>query len=80
MVIGIMRAMQEEIDTLLKGLPADTEALVDGLRTYHSAHLWGTPVVVFFSRWGKVGAATTATHLISRDFSCKSPARIRTGF
>ena len=59
--------MQEEIDTLLKELPADSEVADDGRRTYHSGHLWGTPVVVAFSRWGKVAAATTATHLIS-DF------------
>jgi len=67
MPIGIMAAMQEEIDTLLKELPADSEVVDDGQRTYHSGHLWGTPVVVVFSRWGKVAAATTATHLIS-DF------------
>jgi adenosylhomocysteine nucleosidase len=62
-----MAAMQEEIDTLLNELPADCEAVDDGRRTYHQGRLWGTPVVVVFSRWGKVAAATTATHLIS-DF------------
>ena len=68
MPIGIMAAMQEEIDTLLKELPAGSEVVNEGLRTYHSGHLWGTPVVMVFSRWGKVAAATTATDLIS-DFS-----------
>jgi adenosylhomocysteine nucleosidase len=67
MPIGIMAAMQEEIDALLKELPADAEVVDDGRRTYHSGCVWGTPVVVVFSRWGKVAAATTATHLIS-DF------------
>lgn len=67
MPIGIMAAMQEEIDALLKELPADAEVLDDGRRTYHSGCVWGTPVVAVFSRWGKVAAATTATHLIS-DF------------
>ena len=67
MPMGIMAAMREEIDTLLKELPADSEVVHDGRRTYHSGHLWGTPVVMVFSRWGKVAAATTATHLIS-DF------------
>jgi adenosylhomocysteine nucleosidase len=62
-----MAAMQEEIDTLLRELPADSEVVDDGRRTYHSGPLWGTPAVVVFSRWGKVAAATTATHLIS-DF------------
>jgi adenosylhomocysteine nucleosidase len=68
MLLGIMAAMQEEIDTLLQELAADAEVIDDGRRTYHKGHLWGTPVVVVFSRWGKVAAATTATHLIS-DFS-----------
>jgi adenosylhomocysteine nucleosidase len=62
-----MAAMQEEIDALLKELPADSKVVDDGQRTYHAGHLWGTPVVMVFSRWGKVAAATTATHLIS-DF------------
>ena len=62
-----MAAMQEEIETLLKELPPDAEVINDGRRTYHSGRLWDTPVVVVFSRWGKVAAATTATHLIS-DF------------
>src|SRR5262249_48297897 len=47
--------------------PAHSDVIDDGQRTYHSGHLWGTPVVAVFSRWGKVAAATTATHLIS-DF------------
>ena len=59
--------MQEEIDALLKELPAEAEVVDDGRRTYHSGCVWGTLVVVVFSRWGKVAAATTATHLIS-DF------------
>ena len=67
MPIGIMAAMQEEIDTLLKELPAGSEVVNEGRRTYHSGYLWGTPVVIVFSRWGKVAAATTATDLIS-DF------------
>jgi len=67
MPIGIMAAMQEEIETLLKELPAESGVVEDGRRTYHSGPLWGTPVVAVFSRWGKVAAATTATHLIS-DF------------
>ena len=62
-----MAAMQEEIDALLQELPPDAEVIDDGRRTYHSGCLWDTPVVMVFSRWGKVAAATTATHLIS-DF------------
>jgi hypothetical protein len=36
MPIGIMAAVQEEIDTLLKELPADSEVIDDGRRTYNS--------------------------------------------
>ena len=67
MPTGIMAAMQEEIDTLLKELPAESEVVEGGRRTYYSGSLWGKPVVMAFSRWGKVAAATTAMHLIS-DF------------
>ena len=67
MPIGIMAAMHEEIEPLLKALSPEAEVVDDGRRTYHSGCLWNTPVVVVFSRWGKVAAATTATHLIS-DF------------
>ena len=67
MRIGIMAAMREEIDTLLQELTPDAEVVANGRRTYHSGHIWDTPVVLVFSRWGKVAAATTATHLIS-DF------------
>jgi adenosylhomocysteine nucleosidase len=35
------------------------------MREYHEGTLWGTPVALVFSRWGKVAAAATATHLIS---------------
>jgi hypothetical protein len=34
MPIGIMAAMQEEIDTLLKELPAESEVVEGGRRTY----------------------------------------------
>jgi adenosylhomocysteine nucleosidase len=67
MRIGIIAAMQEEIDTLLQELARDAEVIDDGRRTYHLGCLWDKSVVIVFSRWGKVAAATTATHLIS-DF------------
>jgi nucleoside phosphorylase len=41
MPIGIMAAMQEEIDTLLKELSAGSEVVNEGRRTYHSGHLLG---------------------------------------
>lgn len=64
-MIGIMAAMTEEIDKLITELRSSREAIDKGNRTYHMGTLWGTPVVLVFSRWGKVAAATTATHLIT---------------
>jgi len=63
MTIGIMSAMREEIEGLLEELE-DAQVIRAGKRTYHQGTLWGTPVVLVFSRWGKVAAATTATYLI----------------
>lgn len=67
MTIGILSAMNEEIETLLadlkppKGVPKHSER---GRRKYHHGTLFGQPVVLVYSRIGKVAAATTATHLI----------------
>jgi adenosylhomocysteine nucleosidase len=63
MTIGIMSAMREEMASLLEEME-DTQVIRAGMRTYHRGTLWGTPVVLVFSRWGKVAAATTATYLI----------------
>ncbi len=62
-IIGIMGAMHEEIDgiaALMTGV--ETEEM--GGRTYHSGTIGSVRVVLTFSRWGKVAAAATATHLI----------------
>src|SRR5262249_4269300 len=58
-----MGAMPEEIEGLLGELE-DVQVTEAGMRTYHKGNLWGTSVVLVFSRWGKVAAATTATYLI----------------
>jgi adenosylhomocysteine nucleosidase len=63
--IGIMSAMQEEISSLLTAMDV-TSKVVCGQRTYHVGTLWGTSVVIVFSRWGKVAAASTATELVAR--------------
>lgn len=65
MTIGIMGAMNEEIQHIIGALTnrCDSEY---GQRVFHSGHLWGHPVVLVFARWGKVAAATTATTLIHR--------------
>jgi len=65
-MIGIISAMQEEIQTLLDNLKNKTTTK-KGMRTYYQGLLFNKPVVLVFSRWGKVAAATTVTQLIN-DF------------
>jgi adenosylhomocysteine nucleosidase len=65
MLIGIMSAMREEMESLLADME-HVEVIEAGRRTYHTGRLWGRPVVLVFSRWGKVAAATTAACLIER--------------
>ena len=66
MTIGIMSAMREEIASLVLELGTDDAAIHTGMRTYHRGRLFGIPVVMVFSRWGKVAAASTLTHLIAQ--------------
>jgi hypothetical protein len=68
MPLGIMAAMQEEIDALLKELPADSKVVDNGQRTYHAGHLWGTSVT---SR-----QPSEPTSLTNRRLPC-SPRRER---
>lgn len=65
-MIGIISAMPEEMEALLKALHPE-ESYEKGMRTYHIGKLYGKSVVLVFSRWGKVAAAATTTQLIS-DF------------
>ncbi len=65
-MIGIMSAMQEEIQALLNHLE-HTEQYTKGKRDYYKGILFGKEAVLVFSRWGKVASATTATQLIN-DF------------
>ncbi len=66
MPIGIMSAIPEENRRLVEALEGPEDVVIDGMREYHSGTLFGEPVVLVFSRCGKVAAATTATALISR--------------
>jgi len=61
--VGIMGAMHEEIDGITNLVATRTQKTV-GMRTYHSGWINEIPVVVVFSRWGKVAAATTVSTLI----------------
>jgi len=63
-MIGIISAMQEEIQSLLENLQ-NTTTVTKGKRTYHQGTLFNKSVVLVFSRWGKVASATTATQLIN---------------
>lgn len=62
-MIGIMGAMPEEIRHLIPHIQ-DVRQQESGMRVYYQGTLLGTPVVLVFSRMGKVAAATTATNLI----------------
>ena len=67
MPIGIMAAMREEIDALLHhNMNVRWSKTRVGDRDFYSGTLHGVEVVAAFSRWGKVAAAATATHMIDR--------------
>ncbi|MDP6922821.1 MAG: 5'-methylthioadenosine/S-adenosylhomocysteine nucleosidase, partial [Lutibacter sp.] len=65
-MIGIISAMQEEVEALLQALQ-NVSTRQKGQRTYFEGILFGKPVVIVFSRWGKVAAAATTTQLLN-DF------------
>lgn len=56
--------MQEEILAIEKALQIE-EKVTKGMRTYYLGQLFEQPVVLVFSRWGKVASATTVTQLIN---------------
>ena len=58
-----MGAMQEEIEGITDLVSTCTQKTI-GKRVYHSGTINTIPVVVVFSRWGKVAAATTVSTLI----------------
>ncbi|MFD1316114.1 5'-methylthioadenosine/adenosylhomocysteine nucleosidase [Namhaeicola litoreus] len=67
MPIGIISAMPEEIEAVIDHMTTH-RSHIKGMRTYHVGELYGREIVLVFSRWGKVAAATTATQLIE-DFN-----------
>jgi adenosylhomocysteine nucleosidase len=56
--------MQEEVALLIEQMGSTRHTSTRGGRSYHRGELWGHEAVVVFSRWGKVAAAATATHLL----------------
>lgn len=63
MKIGIIGAMHQEVDKLIAEMLCQQQT-VKGKRTFYEGTLYGKQVVLVFSRWGKVAAATTVTQLI----------------
>lgn len=63
MKIGIIGAMREEVDRLIAEMVCEKQSN-KGMRTFYEGTLYGKSVVLVFSRWGKVSAATTVTQLI----------------
>jgi adenosylhomocysteine nucleosidase len=68
-MVGIISAMQEEIQALLHQLE-QVSTTEKGMRTYYTGTLFDKKVVLVFSRWGKVASAATTTQLIN-DFDVK---------
>lgn len=66
-MIGIISAMQEEMQALLNELE-NTKTTTKGMRDYYTGTLYDKGVVLVFSRWGKVASAATTTQLIN-DFN-----------
>ena len=66
-MIGIISAMKEEIQTL-HTLLKNEKVIKKGMRTYYYGTLFDQKIVMVFSRWGKVAAATTTTQMIN-DFN-----------
>jgi len=60
-----MGAIPEEIEDVAHLLLDRSEETI-GMRTYYAGRIHNVQVVVVFSRWGKVAAATTVSTLIER--------------
>lgn len=58
-----MGAMPEEMNNIIAAI-SNKEIIERGSRIYYKGILEGQEVVAVFSRWGKVAASTTVTHLI----------------
>ena len=63
-MIGIMSAMPEELNALLEIMQVENE-IVLGNKTFFKGKLYNREVVLVFSKWGKVAAATTTVQLIN---------------
>jgi len=64
MRLGIIGAMEEEIALLLHDIRTESRLEAAG-RTYYLGRLYGSDVVLVFSRWGKVASASTTATLLT---------------
>lgn len=62
--LGILGAMHEEVAGLAAHLEGERVHEAGG-RRYREGTLFGRPVVLAFSRWGKVAAAATAARMLA---------------
>ena len=62
--LGILGAMHEEVAGLAAHLEGERVHTAGG-RHYREGRLFGRPVVLAFSRWGKVAAAATAARMLA---------------
>jgi adenosylhomocysteine nucleosidase len=65
MKIGIIGAMKEEVDLIRSDLMKDISEKAVGGRTYYEGLINNIPVVLVFSRWGKVASSISTTTLIN---------------
>ncbi|MBK7096074.1 MAG: hypothetical protein IPH57_13875 [Saprospiraceae bacterium] len=63
MRFGIICAMEEEVGMLAEFI-LDRKVMNMGMRDYYTGSLWEVPVVLVYSRMGKVSAAATATNMV----------------
>ena len=63
MKTGIISAMYEEFDMLLKAVEVEKKTSL-GRREYIEGKLFWHDVVLVFSQWGKTAAASTTANLI----------------
>lgn len=66
MTLAILSAMEEECVSLIEHMQIAEQIAIAG-RIYYKGRLWDKDVVIVFSRWGKVAAASTTVVLI-REF------------
>lgn len=70
--VAILAAMEQEVADLRSALQVEPGAgRVVGGRDYLAGELWGVPVVLVWSRWGKVAAAITTTHVLAAFDPCE---------